>query len=141
VIKERSLSMMVSPFGKHILAEYFECESSFLDSEPAIRELMLEAASRSGATIVGNIFHHFSPQGVTGVVVIAESHLAIHTWPEFRYASVDLFTCGTHLNPWIGFEYLREKLRSRKWVSKEIIRGTMEEQRDFSMISGVVAAG
>ena len=117
---------MESPFGKHILAEYFECECTYLDSEAAIRDLMLEAASRSGATIVGNIFHHFNPQGVSGVVVIAESHLAIHTWPEFRYASVDLFTCGTRVDPWIGFEYLREKLQSRKWVSKEIIRGTME---------------
>jgi len=67
--------------------------------------------------------------------------LAIHTWPEFRYASVDLFTCGIHLNPWIGFEYLREKLRSRKWVSKEIIRGTMEEQRNSFMMSGKVASG
>ena len=119
---------MESPFGKHILAEYFECECTYLDSEAAIRNLMLEAASRSGATIVGNIFHHFSPQGVSGVVVIAESHLAIHTWPEFRYASVDLFTCGTRVDPWIGFEYLKEKLQSKKWMSKEITRGTAEEE-------------
>jgi S-adenosylmethionine decarboxylase proenzyme len=119
--------MMTSPFGKHILAEYFECECTYLDSEPAIREVMLEAASISGSTIVGNIFHHFSPHGVTGVVVIAESHLAIHTWPEFRYASVDIFTCGTHLDPWAGFEYLKERLQSRKSLSKEIIRGTMDE--------------
>jgi len=120
--------MMTSPFGKHILAEYFECDCTYLDSEQAIREVMLEAASASGATIVGNIFHHFSPQGVTGVVVIAESHLAIHTWPEFRYASVDLFTCGSHLDPWVGFEYLKERLQSRKWMSKEIIRGTLDEE-------------
>ncbi|MBW2311099.1 MAG: adenosylmethionine decarboxylase [Deltaproteobacteria bacterium] len=119
---------MTSPFGKHILAEYFECDCTYLDSEQAIREVMLEAASASGATIVGNIFHHFSPQGVTGVVVIAESHLAIHTWPEFRYASVDLFTCGSHLDPWVGFEYLKERLQSRKWMSKEIIRGTLDEE-------------
>jgi len=119
---------MESSFGKHILAEYFECECTYLDSEGAIRNLMLEAASKIGATIVGDIFHHFSPQGVTGVVVIAESHLAIHTWPEFRYASVDLFTCGNRVDPWIGFEYLKEELRSRKWVSKEIIRGIAEEE-------------
>lgn len=124
--------MMTSPFGKHILAEYFECECTYLDSEQAIREVMLEAASASGATIVGNIFHHFSPQGVTGVVVIAESHLAIHTWPEYRYASVDLFTCGSHLDPWVGFEYLKERLQSRKWMSKEIIRGTLEEELNSS---------
>jgi S-adenosylmethionine decarboxylase proenzyme len=133
--------MMISPFGKHILAEYFECECDCLDSESAIRSLMLEAASKSGATIVGNIFHHFSPHGVTGVVVIAESHLAIHTWPEFRYASVDLFTCGTHLNPWIGFEYIKEKLQSMKWASKEIIRGTMEQELIPSVYHGKAATG
>jgi len=133
--------MMTSPFGKHILAEYFECECTYLDSEQAIRELMLEAASASGATIVGNIFHHFSPQGVTGVVVIAESHLAIHTWPEYRYASVDLFTCGSHLDPWVGFEYIKERLQSRKWMSKEIIRGTLEEELNSSGYHEKVASG
>ena len=119
---------MESPFGKHILAEYFECECTFLDSEPDIRSLMLEAATRSGATVVGDIFHHFSPQGVTGVVVVAESHLAIHTWPEFGYASVDIFTCGTRVDPWIGFEYIKEKLQSKRWVSKEIARGDLVEE-------------
>jgi len=132
---------MESPFGKHILAEYFECECTYLDSEAAIRNLMLEAASRSGATIVGNIFHHFSPQGVSGVVVIAESHLAIHTWPEFRYASADLFTCGTRVDPWIGFEYLKEKLQSKKWVSKEITRGTAEEELASFACGGKAVSG
>ena len=132
---------MESPFGKHILAEYFECECTYLDSEAAIKNVMLEAASRSGATIVGNIFHHFSPQGVTGVVVIAESHLAIHTWPEFRYASVDLFTCGTRVDPWIGFEYLKEKLQSKKWMSKEITRGTAEEEPASSARGGKGVSG
>jgi len=134
---------MTSPFGKHILAEYFECECTYLDSEPTIRELMLEAASISGSTIVGDIFHHFSPHGVTGVVVIAESHLAIHTWPEFRYASVDIFTCGSHLDPWAGFEYLKESLQSRKSVSKEIIRGTMDDGLldDVSSNNGNISSG
>jgi S-adenosylmethionine decarboxylase proenzyme len=117
---------MESAFGRHILAEYFECGCTYLDSEGAIRNFMLEAARRTGATIVGSIFHHFSPQGVSGVVIIAESHLAIHTWPEFRYVSVDLFTCGTKVDPWIGFEYLKEKLQSKRWASKEIIRGTVK---------------
>ncbi len=62
------------------------------------------------------------------MVVIAESHLAIHTWPDFRYASVDLFTCGNRVDPWVGFEYLKKELQSRKWVSKEVIRGTMKEE-------------
>ena len=132
---------MESPFGKHVLAEYFDCECTYLDSEPDIREIMLEAASRCGATVVGDVFHHFSPQGVTGVVVIAESHLAIHTWPEFRYASVDLFTCGTRVDPWIGFKYLKEKLQSGNWVSKEIIRGINEEEMPRFVDSANAAAG
>jgi S-adenosylmethionine decarboxylase proenzyme len=132
---------MESPFGKHIVAEYFECECTYLDSEVAIRNLMLQTALKIGATIVGNIFHRFSPQGVTGVVVIAESHLAIHTWPEFRYASVDLFTCGNRVDPWIGFEYLKEELQSRKWVSKEIIRGIAEEEFVSSAYGKKVASG
>jgi S-adenosylmethionine decarboxylase proenzyme len=133
--------MMTSPFGKHILAEYFECECTYLDSKQAIQEVMLDAASMSGATIVGNIFHHFNPHGVTGVVVIAESHLAIHTWPEFSYASVDLFTCGTHLDPWVGFEYLKQQLQSMKWESKEIIRGEMDKGLQFSSFTEEAASG
>lgn len=61
-------------------------------------------------------------------MVVAESHLAIHTWPEFGYASVDLFTCGTRVDPWIGFEYIKEKLQSKRWASKEIARGDLEEE-------------
>jgi len=75
------------------------------------------------------------------VVVIAESHLAIHTWPEFRYASVDLFTCGTRVDPWIGFEYLKEKLQSRKWVTKEITRGIAEEELASSAYGGKAVSG
>ena len=117
---------MKIPLGKHILAEYFECKCDFLHSETRIRNLMLEAASRSGATIIGNIFHRFNPQGVTGVVVIAESHFSIHTWPEIKYASLDLFTCGDRVDPWLAFEYIKKKLQPGKWSSKEIIRGNME---------------
>ena len=70
-----------------------------MDDLPYIRNALLEAAEKTGATIVGQSFHQFSPQGVTGVVSIAESHLAIHTWPEFGYAAVDIFTCGEGFRP------------------------------------------
>ena len=119
---------MADLIGKHILAEYFACENDILDDLPAIRQMMMDAADRCQATIVGEIFHQFNPIGVTGVVVIAESHLAIHTWPELRYASVDLFTCGTSVDPWVGFEYIKNRLQSRKWAAREIIRGTLEGQ-------------
>lgn len=95
--------------GRHLLAEFFDCNSNLLNHLALIEQTMKEAALKCGATIVQSCFHHFSPFGVSGVVVIAESHLAIHTWPEHGYASVDLYTCGDQCDPEVAFDYLREK--------------------------------
>ena len=80
--------------SQHLLAEYWECDRALLDDQSYIAELLERAALATGATIVEVIFHRFAPQGVSGVVVIEESHLSIHTWPERGYAAVDFFTCG-----------------------------------------------
>ena len=77
--------------GRHVLAEFYGCSSDILNDTAKIQELMVNAALEAGAEIREVIFHQFSPQGVSGVVVISESHLAIHTWPEFGYAAVDVF--------------------------------------------------
>ncbi len=86
---------------------------------------MLSAAIKSGATVLGDSFHHFSPQGVSGVVVISESHLSIHTWPEHGYAAVDVFTCGTTVDPRIAAEALIEKLGAKNHSLMEIQRGVL----------------
>lgn len=83
---------------------------------------MLAAAEAIGATVVGHTFHKFSPQGVSGSVVIAESHLSIHTWPENGYVSVDIYTCGG-LNPRDGFEHLAGALGAASYRVQEILRG------------------
>jgi len=80
--------------GQHLLVEYWGCDSEVLDDLGAVEALMKRAAEAAGATVVQSVFHRFSPQGVTGVVVVEESHLSIHTWPEVGYASVDFYTCG-----------------------------------------------
>ncbi len=72
---------------------------------------MVSAAEEAGATVINSTFHHFSPIGVSGVVVIEESHLAIHSWPEFGYAAIDVFTCGDSVDPWISYKYLEEALK------------------------------
>ena len=87
---------------------------------------MKEAAIKMGATIVESCFHHFNPYGVSGAVIISESHLTIHTWPEYGYAAVDLFTCGT-IDPWVGFDYLEEKLDADLSESTEIPRGLTQK--------------
>jgi S-adenosylmethionine decarboxylase len=84
---------------------------------------MIDAAKKAHATIVDDKFHHFSPFGVSGVVVIAESHLAIHTWPEYRYAAVDVFTCGDTLKPEVAAIHLAQVFQSQNPSIHEIKRG------------------
>ncbi|RKX51822.1 MAG: S-adenosylmethionine decarboxylase proenzyme [Thermotoga sp.] len=109
--------------GRHLLAEFYDCDSNILRDLETIREYLKKAAEVANATIVNWTFHQFSPQGVSGVVVIAESHLAIHTWPEYRYAAVDLFTCGEDVDPWRAFDFLKEKLKAKRTDVKEELRG------------------
>ncbi len=114
--------------GQHILVEFYDCNSSLLNDENKIKAYMEEAAVKSNATVVNSVFHMFNPHGVSGVVVIAESHLAIHTWPEYNYAAVDLFTCGTSVNPWIAFEILRDRLEAEEFTTKELKRGIPDSE-------------
>jgi S-adenosylmethionine decarboxylase len=84
---------------------------------------MVEAAKRAQATIVDVVFHEFNPFGISGVVVIAESHLAIHTWPEYRYAAVDVFSCGDVLQPQVAADYLVEQFGASRASVVELQRG------------------
>ncbi|PTY06696.1 adenosylmethionine decarboxylase [Verrucomicrobia bacterium LW23] len=100
-----SLSLVL---GRHLLVDFTGCAPALLDDLEHVRVSLLEAVRRSGATIITHVFHQFSPQGITGVVVIAESHVAIHTWPEHGYAAVDIFTCSPTIRPEPVQECLRE---------------------------------
>src|SRR5438132_580002 len=79
---------------RHLLVELFDCDPDVINNLEAVKGALIEAAKRAQATIVDVVFHEFNPFGISGVVVIAESHLSIHTWPEYRYAAVDIFSCG-----------------------------------------------
>jgi len=85
--------------GKHCILELYDCDSAKLDDEAFLRDTITSAAKRAGATLLHLITHRFDPQGVTGLALLAESHISIHTWPESRYAAVDVFTCGDHTMP------------------------------------------
>jgi S-adenosylmethionine decarboxylase proenzyme len=109
--------------GRHFLVDYFGCDIKILDNIQNIKEYMLEAARLAEATIITDVFHQFSPQGVSGVIVIGESHFAIHTWPEFATASIDLFTCSAKMNPIRAIEFLKQKLQAKKHTVQEFHRG------------------
>ena len=78
--------------GKHCILELYDCDPSRLDDEAFIRTTITSAAKGAGATLLNLITHQFQPQGVTGLALLAESHISIHTWPESGYAAVDVFT-------------------------------------------------
>ncbi len=112
--------------GRQIMVEFLDCERTRLNDVNFIASTMQEAAVACGATVVESVFHHFNPHGVSGVVVIAESHLAIHTWPEYGYAAVDLFTCGDTVNPEIAFDYLERQLQAESYTAVEMRRGLLK---------------
>ena len=102
-----------------------DCNKEALNDLGFLRDAMVAAAVDCGATVMGESFHRFSPQGVSGVVIIAESHLSIHTWPEYGYAAADIFTCGTTVEPEKAVEVLIEKLGAKNHSVMEIQRGLL----------------
>lgn len=108
--------------GLHYVAEYHDCNADTLNSVSAIEEILVEAARLSGASIVKPVFHQFSPHGISGVVVIAESHFSIHTWPEYGFAAVDLFSCS-EIDFNAALEHLRIGLASKHCGVSVIERG------------------
>jgi spermidine synthase len=115
----------LNALGRHILVEFSGCSPEILDDVSVIESAMVEAAQKAGATVIQSTFHHFSPFGVSGVVVIQESHLAIHTWPEYQYAAVDLFTCGGSVDPWVSFDHLKTAFKASNHSSLEMYRGSL----------------
>lgn len=109
--------------GRHVLTEFYDCDNAVLNSVSLIQEYMEQAARAGGATIVQSVFHVSRPHGVSGVVVIAESHLAIHTWPAYGYAAIDLFTGGENVDPWKVYAYLKDKLGAGQVSTVEMKRG------------------
>ncbi|MBX3017286.1 MAG: polyamine aminopropyltransferase [Bdellovibrionaceae bacterium] len=124
----------MNALGRHILVEFSGCNSEVLDDVSKVEQGMVHAAREAGATVVNSSFHHFSPFGVSGVVVIQESHLAIHTWPEYGYAAVDLFTCGDSVDPWISFDYLKKIFEAVDHSALEMHRGSLNllNRSDFT---------
>ena len=109
--------------GQHTLIELQDCDADRLCDVAAIRALMLAAVAEAGGTYVTDVFHHFAPHGVSGVIVIAESHVTIHTWPEHAYAAVDVFTCGEKFQHPIFVDRMRSGLAAKGLRQQTVQRG------------------
>lgn len=114
--------------GRQVLVEFYDCETGKINNVEYIESSLLSAIQESGATIISHNFHKFSPHGVSGVVVIAESHVSIHSWPEYNYAAVDIFTCGDTIDPWVIQENLKEAFESKNISIMEMKRGMFKTE-------------
>lgn len=117
-------------FGRHILLDAWDVEFEKLNDLPLIRRVMMRAAITCGATIVKTAFQRFPRQGLSGVVVLAESHISVHTHPEHNYASFDIFTCGSTIDPAVACRYIVESLGVPRYHMREFLRGQQEGIKD-----------
>lgn len=108
--------------GRHVISELWGCDFEKLNDMEQIEQIFADAALKSGAEIREVAFHKFAPQGVSGVVIISESHLTIHSFPEHGYASIDVYTCGD-MDPNIAANYIAEALGAKTRENIELPRG------------------
>ncbi len=120
------MSTPLRALGRHIILELYDCPEELLKHPAEAERFLLAAAAEMKATVVGSNFHAFSPYGVSGVVIIQESHLTIHTWPEHRYAAIDIFTCGP-LELEAGITSLLSAFQAKRHWLRELERGLVED--------------
>ena len=112
--------------GRHLIIELFHCDGTILNDQKILENYLLEAVRLSGATTIQPFFHHFSPHGISGIILIAESHFAVHTWPEYGYCALDIFTCGEQIKAQEALDFLRGKLGAGTVSTMEIKRGILD---------------
>ena len=117
---------MKNHLGHQTMLELYNCKPEFLNDIEFIKEALLEAARVSNATIVNQYFHQFSPFGVSGTVIITESHINIHTWPEYNYVAIDIFSCTEDMEIEKACEYLTSKFEASKNSVQKYMRGDKE---------------
>jgi len=121
----------VEPVGHHYVAEASGCDPEIIGRVDKVEQILVRAAAVANVTIWSISFHRFSPNGVSGVVVISESHLSVHTWPELGYAALDIFTCGNDAKPEAAVEYALKGFGAKSMHITEVTRGLEEGDRLF----------
>jgi S-adenosylmethionine decarboxylase len=112
------------------LVELRDCNPEILKNLNQVKGALVSAAKEARATIIDVSFHEFNPFGISGMVVIAESHLSIHTWPEYSYAAVDIFTCGDIIKPEVAAQFLINRFESKNPSIVELKRGIVSHSNE-----------
>ncbi len=124
----------MNALGIQLAVELFDCDENILNDQRLLEQSLVEAATNAGATVVDSVFHQFNPHGISGAVIIAESHVAIHTWPEYCYAALDIFTCGNDIEPENIAEEVKYVLGADRMHVSRILRGVTvgEQERSYA---------
>lgn len=133
VLKEQT--PIFGTMGRHVIAELSGCSKSYLCSVDYIKATLEEAVKLAGATIITSRFHQFSPIGVSGIILLSESHCSIHTWPEEQYAAIDIYTCGEHVFPQVACNHIAAKLHSVEVFVTSLERGIKAQSGGYSHVS------
>jgi len=120
--------------GTHIVCELSGCDPVALSDLDGVQNMMIAAARIAHATMLESSFHRFEPQGVSGTVILAESHLSIHTWPEKEYAAMDFYTCGDHTDPWLACLHAAKVLSAKRMLTTEFKRGIEAKNGTFTHV-------
>jgi len=115
--------MIQEVLGVHWIADLCDCNSELLNDSAFISKALAGAVEYANATLLEEVKYEFTPQGVTAVCLLAESHISIHTWPEKCYAAVDIFTCGDHTAPEKACNYMASALESCQPKMRIVQRG------------------
>jgi S-adenosylmethionine decarboxylase len=117
---------MVQSLGNHLIIELYECHSETINDVQSVEEKLVEAVNISGANVVQSVIHKFNPHGISGVVVIEESHFSVHTWPEYGYCALDIFTCGDEIDCHSALQYLKKEFQAKHLSVTEMKRGMLD---------------
>ena len=128
---KRNKLMNENPLGRHITTELYGCKPEDLNNLELIKEGMITGAINCGATVLNVSFHEFSPQGVTCLLLLSESHFSFHSWPELGYAAVDCYTCGDTVDPQKAIDHLTSVLNPLVVENSQKNRGNMQKALQF----------
>ena len=115
--------MTITPLGKHFLVEIYCCDKNVINNKEEVETIMCRIAKNCKTTIIDTKFHHFSPHGISGVILIAESHLTVHTWPEYGYVALDFFTCNIDLDIITDLDMIKKLFKAKNAKATAINRG------------------
>lgn len=114
---------MLQSLGNHLIIELYECDQEIINDAQGVEDALIQAVKISGAKMVQSVIHKFNPHGISGVIVIEESHFSVHTWPEYGYCALDIFTCGDEIDYYSALKYLKEEFQAKNLSVTEMKRG------------------